>query len=316
MRFLAALIALALSVTASDAWTHGVGNPPPAQAVAAGFLTPTFNSTFAPAKFNSSGSNVSGNEWYLFNFFGTTPSNSGLVLNGDGSLTIAGLGGIGGQIATAADLGSGNFVGTAFGGGAYFEAVLKFDNTIVNTANGWPAFWSMAIEHLANQSAQQWTGQAAGYSHFIEPDFFEYDLNNGNGISYGGTIHDWYGIFSVTCNPGGGTYCDQAIVPPNRPGIIGMNWNVYHKLGFLWVPATSSTSGSLTWWLDDIQQGSAQTYAQFTTQSPPPGGAATWTYGVIDQQHISVMLGTGVNQFLTIQSVRVWQASSAGNLVH
>jgi hypothetical protein len=303
---IAALCLALFGAAPAFAWKHSTQTPP--QASAAGFNTQTFNSVFASAKFDMAGTNATGKEWYLYNFFGGTASSSGLTLNADKSLTIAGVSQ--GQISTAADLGGGNFVGTAFGGGGYFEATLKFNPAIVNTANGWPAFWSMAIEHLAQTAAQQWSGQAAGYNHFIEADFFEYNISNG--ISYSGTLHDWYGIFNSTCPP---NYCNVAS-PNVRPGITGFNWNTYHKVGMLWIPATGGTNGSATFYLDDVQQGSPVTWSQFTTQSPPPGGSATWTFGVYDNQHVAVILGTGLNQFLTVQSVRVWQASSAGNLVH
>jgi len=48
---------------------------PPAAAFQ-GYKLSTFASTFNPAKFNSSGSNTPGNEWYLYNFLGTSANNS------------------------------------------------------------------------------------------------------------------------------------------------------------------------------------------------------------------------------------------------
>jgi hypothetical protein len=292
------------------AWVHG--NSVPSQAAAVGFNTQTFNSAFASSKFDLSGSNVSGKEWYLWNYFGNTPTNSGLTLNSPG-LTIQGLLNGNGQISTAADLGSGNFVGTVFGGGAYFEATIKFDNTLVNTANGWPSFWSMAIEHLINSNGPQWSGQASNYAHFIEADFFEYDIN-GTVQQYGGTLHDWYGIFNSTCPSPANQFCNLASASV-RPGISGINWNVNHKVGMLWVPATSGTSGTATFYLDDIQQGVSVSWSQFTNQSPPPTSQA-WAFGIFDNQHVAINLGSGLNQPFTIQSVKVWQTSANNNITH
>src|SRR6266576_1762638 len=66
------------------------------------------------------------------------------------------------------------WVGTSFGPG-YFEATFAFDGPGVNTNNGWPAWWAMAVEHWANVGGDQWPGQVAGFTHYIEDDFFEYD---------------------------------------------------------------------------------------------------------------------------------------------
>jgi hypothetical protein len=277
---------------------------PPAQASAVGYIVETFNSNFDPAKFDMSGSNAPGKEWYLWNFFKWAPNSSGITFNSDGSLQMVGAGNS--QIVTAATLGNRNWVGTAFGGGGYFEATLKFDPALVNTANGWPAFWSMAIEHLVDVGDDQWAGQAAGYNHFIEADFFEYDL--GRGPRYIGALHDWYGLYNVTCSAFCGVTSDY-----KRRGIRGVNWNAYHTVGMLWVPATSTTEGYAAFYLDNVKMGTTVTWSQFTSQPPPP--AKPWTFGVFDGQHISLVLGTGVNQGLTVQSVKVWQSTGANNLV-
>ncbi len=103
----------------------------------------------------------------------------------------------------------------AFGGGAYFEAVFRFDpeDTINAKGVGWPSWWAMAIEHLAGLPMQQWPGQPSGYDHFIETDFFEYDVWSFSPHNeYGGAMHDWFGIWKSTCpnnycnvsNAGGG----------------------------------------------------------------------------------------------------------------
>ena len=40
-----------------------------------------------------------------------------------------------------------------------------------------------------------------------------------------------------------------------------------------------------------------------------------WTFGILDQQHVVLILGTGPGEPMTIESVNVWQASAANNLV-
>lgn len=283
--------------------------PPAAQT--AGFNLQTFNSTFAPSKFDTAETYPSRDEWYIANYSGWGPgSSAGLTFNSDRSLTIEGNGALNGQIGTAGINGA-SWVGTAFGGGAYFEATAKFNPALVNITNGWPAFWSMAIEHLGNSGGPQWVGQAANYSHFSEVDIFEYDtFGFGGANTYGGNINDWYGIYNVTCTG----LCGVSTSPGVRYGPAGMDWTQYHKLGLLWIPATVSVDGSVTFYLDDQPVGT-QSWAQFTGQNPPPGGAAAWTYGILDSQHLVLILGSGISQPFTLQSVKVWQASAAGNLV-
>jgi len=58
----------------------------------------------------------------------------------------------------------------------------------------------MALEHMAYFEGRQWPGQPEGYDHFIEPDFFEYDIwRFAPHNTYGGATHDWYGIYNKTC---------------------------------------------------------------------------------------------------------------------
>src|SRR5262249_17970772 len=134
-------------------------------------------------------------------FFGNrTTDTRTLQLNREGSLSLLGDNNSrGGNLATAAPAkNASRFVGTGFGGGGDFEAVLKFDPSTVVRSKGWPAFWSAALEHLVNLQTVQWNGQPKGFEHFIEPDFFEYDIPGG-GSSYGGAIHEWYGKYNQTC---------------------------------------------------------------------------------------------------------------------
>src|ERR1019366_8665997 len=142
---------------------------------------------------------------YLWNFFGqATPSNV-VIENSDGSITLLGEGPTSGQVASATlAIDAEQFQGLAFGGGAYLEATLKFDGWQAQVSNpnsisaGYPAFWSMAIEHLAQTSigADQWPGQVAGYEHFSEIDFLEYDLAyvQKSEDVYSGSIHDFYRV--------------------------------------------------------------------------------------------------------------------------
>jgi hypothetical protein len=296
----------------------------PAQAAAAGYNVLTFNSsTFSPAMVDTTLTNPAGKQWYFWNYFPGSflpPSVAGTTFNPDCSMTINSLGGGSfqtGILSTAAQTNNQtSFVGTAFGGGAYFEATVSFDPATVVMGGTVPAFYAMAIEHLAYNSGtlgQFWTGQAALYDHFVEADIFEFNLFFGvpNENWYTSTMHDWYGIYNVTC----GTYCgvqqSKTIQPQTSPTF---SWkNAFHKVGLLWIPATGSTMGSVQQYLDDVPQGSPVTWSQFTSQSPPPANPGD-AFGIFDLQHVALVIQTGTNMPVTIQSVRVWQASTVNNL--
>ena len=82
----------------------------------------------------------------------------------------------------------------------------------------------------------------------------------------------------------------------------------------LWIPATASVDGTVTFYFDGVSSGSFS-YSQFTTQAPPPT-AQPWAGGVIDSQHLALILGNGSAARMQIQAVNVWQASTAGNVTN
>jgi len=291
--------------------------PPPSYASAVGYTVNTFSS-FTNQSIDLTNSGRSGFQWYPWNFFGSHARTANIVVNADGSVTLNGdTTGPNGEIATATPANnSAKFVGIAFGGGAYIEASIMFDPATVAAANskGWPAFWSMALEHVATQS-QHWTGKPAGYLHFIEADFLEYDMLPSNlGQNYFGTsMRDWYGIYKTSCAPE--ALCDasrpysevKTMVPANT------DFRQYHRYGFLWVPATAAHAGYAEYFFDGNQVGNTINWSQFTDQPAIPNGQP-WQYGVIDKQHLVLILGTGVNEPMTVKSVNVWQSSNSQNL--
>jgi hypothetical protein len=288
------------------------------------FLTNTFSSSLNQNEIDLAKSGNTGFRWYLGQFFSTAsmdekelsfPPSGGVVIGGTGDMPILG---------TAEPVEhDGGWVGTAFGGGGYFEAQLKFnpDDTLRSGDKDlWPAFWSMAIEHLANLKEQQWPGQAPGYVHFAEPDFFEYDRS---GLTpqnyYGGAFHEWYGKWDSACGPN--TFCSVSNMPRGQTSYsnfkigapFGTDFNVYHKFGFLWVPATTITNGRAQYFFDDKLTSDVISWKQYSGQQPPPG-KAPWTFGIIDQQHLVLFLQTGSQEPMAILSVNVWQNSAADNL--
>jgi hypothetical protein len=283
-----------------------------------GFTVNTFSAGFTNQTIDVTNSGKSGFGWYPWNFFGSHAQTANIVVNSDGSVTLKGDStGPNGELATATPANnSAKFVGTAFGGGAYIEATIMFDPATVAAADskGWPAFWSMALEHVATQS-EQWKGKSAAYLHFIEVDIFEYDMlpSKLGQNYYGASIHDWYGNYKVSCAP-------QALCDASRPYSDAKtmvpattDFRQYHRYGFLWVPATASHPGYAQYYFDGNAVGPAINWTQYANQPAIPDGQP-WQYGVIDKQHLVLILGTGVNEPMTISSVNVWQSSNSQNL--
>jgi hypothetical protein len=259
----------------------------------------------------------------LANFFGNSVPANSVTVNSDGSITLLGGGASNGQVASASSAANPeNFQGIAFGGGAYFEATLKFDGWQGQSANpnatstGWPAFWSMSIEHLAQNGTDQWPGQAAGYEHFSEIDFLEYDLAYAQKTDdvYNGSIHDFYGVVDQTCAPS--AYCEIQNPYPTKIKQVPANtdFSAYHTYGLLWLPATAIADGYVQWYFDGESVGQPITWAQFTNESPG-STPADQDFGIVDLQHLVVILGTGTQYPMTISALSVWQNSADGNVI-
>jgi hypothetical protein len=287
-----------------------------------GYVQNTFHNGFTASSIDTDNGLTAGTNWYLAQFFGGIPSRPDrLAVSSDGALTLLGTSV---QIGTAAPLRRGKeWRGQAFGGGGYFSAVLKVDRAgQPGVSQGWPAFWSMAIEHLAESGESQWSGQPDGYEHFIEPDFFEDDIapDAAGHVRYGGAMHEWYGKFKGTCAPqifcaatniyaGHTRYENVEITLPD-----GATLGEFHEYGFLWVPATDDRDGFAQYYFDGHPTPDRVSWSKFRDQAPPPG-LAPWTFGIIDRQHLVLFLTTGSERPMTVQCVNVWQSSAARNLV-
>ena len=287
----------------------------PPQAAAVRYTVHTFSSRFNASDVDITGSSKTGFKWYPWKFFGSAAKLSGIAINTDGSVTLSGdTTGPNGQLATVslAKMSTG-FVGTAFGGGGYFEATLKFDpqDVLTNGFRGWPSWWSLAIEHIAHLDTEQWSQQEVGYEHFIEVDFFEYDLSaqvtNKDWNYYGGAMHDWYGVYS-----NGFKHESLPYFIVKRKVPTDIDFTQYHQYGFLWVPATASTKGYAQYYFDGRRLGQTTVWSQYTNQLPPP--RSPWRFGIIDTNHLVLILGTGVKMPMTIKSVDVWQATDQFNI--
>ncbi len=288
----------------------------PVPAKAAGYTDLTFSSTFRPSEVDVTKEGTPGHQWYLWSFFGKNANGSELKFNKNGTLTLeGGPTGPNGEIATAAKMrGAGNFIGTAFGGGAYFEATLAFrPQDIVNADyQGHPAFWAMALEHLVGYG-QNKGSKAKRFEHFVEVDIFEYDMLGYTGMEnvYGGALHDWYGIWHETCVTGLCSITNASLkkrVPP------ATDFERFHTYGLLWKPATTISPGYAQFYFDERPVGGIVLWNQCVPGSHP-GDHGYSPFCVLDRQHLVLILGTGRGEPMTVRSVRVYQASPLDNIV-
>ena len=288
----------------------------PDAAINQGYTQNTFSSRFSEESVDLYNSKKSNYDWYTGKFFGWKPhdpynitveSGQAIKITGDKSANFI--------LATATSLNDEQkWVGKAFGGGGYFEAEIKFNHEDINPADGWPAFWMMAIEHLAFLDDEQWKGQEKEYSHFIEVDIMEYMLKEKNNPShYIATMHDWFGVWKKTCSSQ--AFCKHSLSRRESIKRVSpeVDMSTYHKYGFLWVPATDENEGYGQFYFDNQPAGKKIIWTRFNAQSPSME-KQNWTFGILDHQHLALILGAGINQTMEVRSVNVWQKNSDHNL--
>ena len=295
----------------------------PSPASENGYDTITYTSTFTTKTVDINHTLKRGYKWYLLDLFGRQASASGVKLNSDGSLSLLGDNtGAAGQLASMVPYrGTNSYVGTAFGGGFYMQTVFNFNYADVKKTHPTgavhvttPAFWSLAAESVGFSGTDQWPGQAKGYQHNVEFDFFEADYWTTQN-AYGMGLHDWWGIPGKTCSPG---LCGLGFLNPSGERVVpkGTNFGAYHTYGTLWVPATAKTKGFTASYFDGALIGqNTHTWTEYTNQAPTPVGKS-WAFGRLDQQHMFFIIGSGAGQPFNVKSVTVWQKNASKNLVN
>lgn len=221
--------------------------------------------------------------------------------------------------------------GAAFGGGAYYEAWLSWDTSLVAEDNTnpdciyrygtatsdicWPAWWVMPWESFTNQLT---TTPGAGRfnvsaKHFVEMDIVEVGVFSGQG-QFTATMWDRLQgpIFSGTGHKNVMSAVYPDVKKSSPPAAYGM----------LWVPANATTGaqGSATllvngtnYWtwkwqaIDCANFDLATLLAQSTANSPN-------AFAVLDCMHGVLILNTGASIPLTVHNVSVWQIDNSSNL--
>ena len=201
--------------------------------------------------------------------------------------------------------------GHVFGGGAFFEARLRFDPSLFRPATGTPAFWSDGVEGIVQYAGPNWPPTGSNYIHLVENDFFEF-FGGGN---YAATLHDW--LYSPSCSiygcnisnaPGGGSQFANNMIT-----MAQVDWTQFHVIAQLWVAGSGGTgyvqnyidgvAVAKTWWSDS------------SSDLVPPSGYNV--FNMMDKEHLMLILGSGQNQPMDVDWVHVWQlpaaASASGN---
>ena len=139
--------------------------------------------------------------------------------------------------------------------------------------NQWPSFWANSVNGSLETDFMEMMGPTPGW--------------------YGATLINW------TTNPQTGY--TQGVTAPGGDALHGPD-----SYGFLWIPATATTQGSMTFYLNDQPVGSPVTWTQ-----DDPG-----LYGIIDGQQMVLRFGAGPNSPATFSNIQVWQASASGDLIN
>lgn len=291
------------------------GVPLPAAKV--GYTTNTLNSTFDGDYdlTDTESGRKNDKSWYLWNYFGSLAHSANITVTDGVSAVLNGeLVGPNGNLVSAYVAGSTDtFKGTVYGGGGYFEATISFDPATVSAccSNGWPSWWLYSIEHVAYNNltdlSAHWDGQAAGYSVYNETDILEYIYTGTKPDYYTATVHTHYGITDHVVSSS--TNNGNLMAVPSKTMFTSP-----HKYGFLWVPATETTEGYGQYYFDQVAVGPRVTWTDFVAleESPPPSG--TSKYGVIDDRHLVLILGTGPGAPMTVYNVQVWQKDATHNI--
>lgn len=261
-----------------------------------------------------------GFNWYRYNASsGTSTPASSLSTVEDGAVSALRFSTAGGGLSGATRSTQYGPVGRSFSamGGkcTYIEGRVAM-GLVPTTATVWPAFWALATKHMQNV-LMPWEGDSnTDYEHYIEIDIME--LATRYSYNARSTLIDWYGDYSTATTDCAMThYCktqDSQGLGPNVAGTYDSTEAapVFHRYSALWIPSVAQTGqatysqGAMHWYIDGAEMGTAPTWVgpTSTTTFVP---TTPWTYGIIDEVDVSLIMDTGAGAFMDLDYAAVWQ---------
>lgn len=289
---------------------------PPACA-AAGYTVETLHSDFSKdgKTFDQGTTFEPGYDWYRWNFFNVKPNLSLVRKEPDGSISARG--DLNGHITSAALIPDRpGFVGTAFGGGACVEVVLRFDPVRADDGRGHPSFWGMSYEHLNGRGDDQQPDARRGFTDFFEWDIFEYYKVPSPGFL--SSWIEWYGLYIPDRNakrPDGcrRPYCKRAGSFDADTGAVpaSTDWNRWQRVTGVWIPAKDGRDGSIQTFFNDVPLDRPRRWSGYSLLR----ALDRLDFSVLDRQHMVFVISSGTKPIF-VRSVRVFQRDGKSNLVN
>ncbi len=186
-----------------------------------------------------------------------------------------------------------------------------------------PTPFSLVVGAYVTISGTFSSGSITGYS---SPTTYKISATNGSTTF---TLTTVGGAALTTTNSTGaitgiGTQINVLGQPTPEVGaemaIAPSSLGVYNKYGILVIPATATTQGSITTFLNGVQigylaGGTIQPWNQYASGNAPPPAIGSSAASLLDNVNMVFIFGTDVTSPMTIQSFSVYQRSGAQNLV-
>jgi hypothetical protein len=198
-------------------------------------------------------------------------------------------------------------VGRGWSGGAYFEALLRFDPDKVVIEDGdWPAFFGLSWQ-LASKTDQA-PGQPQGFKHFAEIDFLEYGFWNyrnrpANHDYFWQIMHDWYGVKAVTCSDwcGISNNADSAVMR-----VVDIKG--WHRYGSRWVVGDATHKSFVQAYFDGKPIGRPVYWPSHRSlEDVPVPPTKADAYSITDFTKFIIVLQANKQAPVTVKYVKVWQ---------
>lgn len=172
----------------------------------------------------------------------------------------------------------------------YFEAYIQFNHTVIGSggsSTGWPSFWLWAVEAYSPV-----LGKITA-----ECDIMEYFPSGASGSTgtYICTLHNWANTNSVAAGTD-----DFNTNSHNTPGSQPSDGG-WHTYGCLW--QGNGTTGTVQFYFDNVLQ-TLNGVSSFTLTGS--GSSPTAGLSAMENDHMSIILGSATGWPINVDWVRVW----------